>query len=71
MIEQAHGTVIRIGGLGVYVRMDDGSKTVVDVPWLTRVELGMRVTLTESSDGVPIIRWGASIGEAAHAERPG
>jgi hypothetical protein len=38
--------------------MDEGSETVVGVPWLVGVEAGMRVAITESGDGAPLIRWG-------------
>ena len=37
--------------------MDDGSKTVVDVPWRTAVEVGMRVALSVSDDGAQLVRW--------------
>ena len=70
MIEQANGTVTRIRGSKVYVRMDDGSKTVVGVPWLTRVEVGMRIATTESGDGVPLVRWGGRARETTGAAHP-
>ncbi len=36
--------------------MDDGSEKVVDVPWMLRIEVGMRVAVVASPDGGDVIR---------------
>ena len=55
-IELANGTVARIQGHEVHVQMDDGSEKVVDVPWMLRIEVGMRVAVVASPDGGDVIR---------------
>ena len=57
-MEERRGTVIAVAGTEVTVTMDDGSISVVSVPKMIVVEVGMPVTIVDTGDDKPAYRWG-------------
>ena len=55
------GTVVEVDAKEATVELEDGTREVIEGPfmeWIS-VEVGMRVSITDTGDGKPIYGWGS------------